>query len=442
MTAVSQRARDELDDLVTRVWRHGDLPGVVAATFASGQIVWQTRRGETADRYRIGSVTKTFTAAGVMRLRDGGRLRLDEPIGAYLPDAPRAGLTIRQLLAHSSGLTAEPAGPWWERSPGGDWPALVEANASAPDVFAPGTRYHYSNLGYALLGELVVRVHGTSWFEAVRLDLLAPLGLDQTSYGPPPGAAVGTSRDSRTGRLVREPAHDSGAMAPAGQLWSSVTDLAAWADFLVCGREGVLSAETLLEMRTAQSADPDTQHRGAYGLGLRLDWTPDGTLVGHAGSMPGFVCGLFVDPGTRVGSVVLTNATTGLGPASLFADLIRIAGSGLTREQAATADPPLPASTELAGKWYWGNTAVSLRATGDGFCLTVQDDPRRFVVEGPDRYRGVSGYFAGERLSVVRRTDGTVSHLTVVTFILTRLPYDARAPIPGGPPPPDSSRWP
>ena len=437
MTSVPRDVGETLRVLVDRAQRDRDLPSLAAATFSAGQVVWQARVGEPADQYRIGSITKTFTAVEVMRLRDEGRLNLDDPLGTHVPDAPYGDQSVRRLLSHSSGMTAEPAGPWWERTSGGPWPELVAANAARRiTAFAPGTRYHYSNLGYALLGEAVARLRGRTWFEAVHQSLLAPLGLDSTTYGPQPGAAVGTSRDPRSGQLVGEPSHDSAAMAPAGQLWSNVTDLARWTDVLAVGAEGILAPATAIEMRTAQAADPDTQHLQAYGLGLRLEWTTGGTLVGHTGSMPGFLAAVLVDPGSRVGAAVMTNATVGLQPASLARQLLETTAEALPAAvPAPDASESMPTGVmELLGDWYWGNTVMTVRAMPDGFVIDDGGSTPRFAAAGSDRYLGSSGYFAGEELLVVRRQDGSVSHLEVVTFVLTRIPYDDRVPVSGGPP--------
>ncbi len=415
----------------------GRLPSVAAATFCDGMVDWMRHLGSSARQYRIGSITKTFTAVAVLRLRDEGRLSLSDPIGRHLSDAPYADHSIRALLSHSSGMTAEPAGPWWERSEGGSWEQLLAANAVERDVFAAGQRYHYSNLAFALLGELVARSRRCSWYEAISSELLTVLGLNHTTYHPQAQSATGTSRHPLTGQLVEEPAQDTGAMAPAGQLWSTVLDLARWANFLVTGDDRVLAASSLVEMRTIQSGDPSDQHIGAYGLGLRLRWHPGGSLVGHTGSMPGFVCGLFVDPSTSVGAVLLCNATTGVDVEGLVTTLVDEALAAAPQPIAAgTPAPHTPHldALPLAGEWYWGNTAMTLDPTSGGFSLRTETAVRYFEhVEG-DEFRGVDGYFAGETLTVWRDHDGAVTHLEVVSFIFTSTPYDPAVPVPGGPP--------
>lgn len=436
----------DLQEALRDLARGHPAHGLVAAAANEGEIVWQHQEGAPAEQYRIGSITKTFTAVLVMRLRDEGALALDDRIGAHLPDTPHRDATIRALLSHSSGLTAEPSGPWWERSDGVSWAELVQRNADAPQVFPPRLRYHYSNLSYGILGELVARLRGRSWWSCVVDELTSPLSLGDTTYLPQPGAAIGTSIDPDSRQTVAEHVVETGAMAPAGQLWSTAPDLARWLDFLAGARPDILAPATLTEMATVQAADPDDQHRGAYGLGLRLAWTAHGTLRGHTGSMPGFLAAAFVEPRTRVSAVVLASATTGVSIETIASTMIRKvldhqsdlhAGGGVGPAELPQTGP----DDELSGFWHHGNTRYRLARTDDGFALHTQpgDSSWRFRATGADRYRGLNGYPAGEELSVVRRPDGTVSHLEVVTFVLTRVPYDPAAPMSGEPPTPISS---
>jgi CubicO group peptidase (beta-lactamase class C family) len=419
---------------------NGSLPSIRAIAFTAAGTVWEGVAGIPARQYRIGSITKTFTAVAILQLREAGVLDLDDTLGRHLPDAPYPESTLRDLLCHRSGVTAEPRGPWWERTPGVDWDTLTERNREPVQALPARLAHHYSNLGYALLGEVVARRRGESWYDAVRSRILQPLSLSDTTYHPELDPARGTSRDPRSGVLMQEPTHDSAAMAPAGQLWSTVGDLARWGSFIVNGRTDVLPRHVLREMHTVAAGEPQTQHHGAYGLGFRLIWRPKSTAVGHTGSMPGFLAALFTDAASGVGAAVVTNATTGLVPEEVAVALIdhvepAIAGGDAVGEGVSAATPAGPAA-DLAGDWYWGNTPMSLQPTPDGFRLTSPHELRSFTAVSSNEYVGLDGYFAGERLAVVRRPDGSVSHLEVVTFILTRTPYDPDAPIPGGPPQP------
>jgi hypothetical protein len=188
------------------------------------------------------------------------------------------------------------------------------------------------------------------------------------------------------------------------------------------------------QMRTAHSADPDTQHTGAYGLGLRLRWRSASTLVGHTGSMPGFLAALFADSVSGVGAVVLTNATVGLSPEELAAALVEAAEPALSRQDEPTSPSVASSAAELAGEWYWGNSPLQVEPTSSGFRLHGPNGSLAFDVVETDLYQGRQGYFAGERLRVLRRPDGSIRYLEVVTFVFTRVPYDPQAPMPGGVP--------
>jgi CubicO group peptidase (beta-lactamase class C family) len=410
----------------------GMLPSVVAGVLRGGALVWTGQvgegPGEPADRqYRIGSITKTFVAVAVLRLRDAGLLALEDPLGRFVPDTGYASATIGALLSHTSGMQSEPVGSWWERSPGGDFPTLVAQNDGSGAVAGPGDFFHYSNLGFALLGEVVARVSGRSWWDVVATEVLAPLGMTRTTYLPASPHAQGYSVDHFAGTLTCEPHQDTGAMAPAGQAWSTLTDLARWAAFLASGHPEVLAEASLRE--AARPVPP----AGDYGLGLRVVECEGRRLVGHTGSMPGFLASLFVDPVTGEGTVAMANATTGLDtgglPLALLADDPVEAGEPWV----PTDEVPEPVR-ELLGLWFWGNTATELRWSSGRLELRSLVRPvavDRFELRA-SRLVGTEGYHRGEELKVVRKSDGSVSHLDIATFIHTRTPYDPSAPIPGG----------
>ena len=102
----------------------------------------------------------------VLQCRDDGLLDLDDPLGEHRAGDRLRRRDVRSLLAHVSGMQSEPVGPWWERSPGVTVEDLLAANDGSGAVFGPGEHYHYSNLGFALLGEVVARLRGDAWFDA------------------------------------------------------------------------------------------------------------------------------------------------------------------------------------------------------------------------------------------------------------------------------------
>jgi CubicO group peptidase (beta-lactamase class C family) len=381
-------------------------------------------------QFRIGSITKTMTAVLVLQCRDEGLLDLDDELGRFVPASGYAAATLRQLLAHTSGMQSEPAGPWWERTPGRSFAELVAANDGSGRVLEPAQAYHYSNVGFALLGEVVARLRGRPWDALVAERVWAPLGMTRTSYLPQAPAATGLSVDHLRGTLMGEPATDTGAMAPAGQVWSTVRDLARFAGLLRSGHPEVLPDATIAEMATPQAP------AATYGLGMLVTPIGAGTFVGHLGSMPGFQACLHVDRQTGAGVVALTNATTGFMGVELAGRLLGESSTpAATKPWVPTRFVPAWAE-ELLGWWFWGNSAHEVRWENDR--LEFRDVARGVVAERFSEQdgviRGVEGYHLAETLHVVRRPDGTVSHLECATFLYTRTPYDPSVPIPGGHP--------
>ena len=464
-----------LDHVLASTQRAGRMPSLAAGLVRGGELVWTGAVGTVDGRaggvaadadtqYRKGSITKTFVAVCVLRLRDAGRLDLADRFGIHVPGSPLDEVTVEQLLTHAGGVQAETDGPWWERTPGGDWAAL--ASAPVGQRFRAGRRFHYSNVGYAALGRLLEVHHGSGWFDVVRDELLSPLGMTRTTARPSRAAAQGLAVHPFADVLLPEPEHDAGAMAPAGQLWTTTSDLARWATFLGGATDGLLAAETLAEMVEPHHVndEPGKPWTGAHGLGWQV-WNVDGArFAGHGGSMPGFLAALRVrlDAGVPEGGsetpsgggaasgrprgaagdgvVLLTNTTASTATRSLVDDLL----DGLARHEPAPVEPWSAsgdaALLELVGAWHWGPSTEVARVVGEHLVLGQPGAGRgsRFRRVGADLWEGLDGYHAGEPLRVVRRTDGAVSHLDLASFRLTRTPYDPEADVPGGV---DESGW-
>jgi CubicO group peptidase (beta-lactamase class C family) len=421
----------------------GRAPSIVAAVVRDGRPVWVGARGLVDGRtpdahvaYRIGSVTKTFTAVLVLRLRDEGRLDLGDPIERHLPGTGAGEATVAQLLAHVAGVAAEPPGPWWERTPGALRPELADVLGGAPARHPAGRRFHYSNSGFALLGALVERVRGHSWAESLRAEILDPLGMTETGPHPAGAAARGWAVHPWADVLLSEPAEDYGRLAPAGQLWSTASDLCRWASFLAGGDGRVLRRETVAEMRTAAAPPEDPDFDRGYGLGLELVARDGRTLVGHGGSVPGHLAALMVSPDDGVGAVVLANVTAGPAITDIAVDLVRIVADREPRLPQAWRPSADPALLELAGIWCWGPLPLALHVRADRALelRTLRGGGRetRLRPEPDGTWTGVDGYYAGETLRVVRDATGAITHLDLGTFVLTRGPYDPAGPVPGG----------
>jgi CubicO group peptidase (beta-lactamase class C family) len=353
--------------------RRGRAPSLVGAVVRDGEVVFSAGRGDVADvagtQYRIGSITKTFVAVLVMRLRDGGALDLADRLDAHLPGTPFGDRTIGQLLSASGGLASEAPGQWWERVPGREWPELAAGLSEADVKHRASARFHYSNLGFGVLGELVARLCGRPWLEAVQEEILEPLGMRRTTARPEAPHAQGYAVHPYADLLLPEPEHDAGAMAPAGQLWSTLSDLALWTSFLGGEATQVLHADTLAEMRTPVVVADGESWTNGYGLGLQLMRDRGRRLAGHTGSMPGFLGATMIEPEQATGALVLANTTAGVGVGQVVADLIDIAATcepriGQEWQPSSDVDPAL---LELTGLWYWGPAPVVLRIEAGGW---------------------------------------------------------------------------
>ncbi len=423
----------------------GRAPSVVGAVVRDGRLVWTGSRscvdGHAPDadtQYRIGSITKTFTAVLVMRLRDEGLLDLGDPLEKHLPGTGVGDSTVFQLLGHSAGLAAETPGAWWERTPGTLRPTLADVLGEEPMRHTPGRRHHYSNPGYTLLGSLVEALRGAPWEEVLRREVLEPLSLDRTTARPVAPYAGAWAVHPWADVMLPEPAVDLGLMAPAGQLWSTAADLCRFAVFLAEGDDRVLSAASVREMATPSTPPEPEEGAGGYGLGLQLIRRDGRALVGHGGSLPGFLAGLWVSVADGVAAVALANATGGPLVGPLATDLIAIVADAEPRIPEPWRPLPGvdPALLELTGPWYWGTQAVALKLVADGgvelYPLRGGGRGSRFEARPDGGWTGLDGYYAGETLRVVRRADGSVRHLDLGSFVFTREPYDPEGDVPGG----------
>jgi CubicO group peptidase (beta-lactamase class C family) len=392
------------------------LPSVAAAVVRKGELLWSGAVG-SADyeagveatpehQYRIGSITKTFTAVAVMQLRDAGKLDLDDRLEQHLPGIANGSPTIRRLLAHLSGLQRE-AGDMFVS---GIAPSIEEILASMESyeaVLPPARAHHYSNLGFGLLGEVVARLSGRPYTEYVDEQVLAPLGLERTTWLEQEPAAQGYLVDEYAGTALREPHMDMVGVAAMGQLWSTVGDLGRWASFLVEGKDGVLARETLDEMWFPQvMVDPDEWIRG-WGLGIQLASADGRVYGGHGGAMPGFLAGLLVHRASGVGAAALTNAGTRGPMPQLALELVQktLELRPDPVEQWRPEEEPPADIAPLLGVWWSEGEEFVFSWKGGKLQIASPGAPPHLkpaVLErtGDREFRVVSGRERGERLRV------------------------------------------
>jgi CubicO group peptidase (beta-lactamase class C family) len=326
----------------------GGQPAIAYGIVAGGELVHSAGFGARvlgagppdADTvFRIASMSKSFTASAILLLRDAGALALDDPAGQYVPElagwtfgsADAAPVTIRQLLTMTAGFPTDD--PWGDRQQGLPITAFDELLAAGVSFnWAPGTRFEYSNLGYAILGRVLTMASGVLYDEFIRTRLLAPLGLSRTGFTADEFDAGSLAAGYRhgLGGWDEVPFDPYGAFAPMGGVFSTVADLARWvagfaAAFPPDGNQDGNAAHPLRPASRRQMQLPQavTGWRAAgrlpggppappeyYGFGLFVDEEPAlGRVVSHSGGYPGFGSNMRWHPATGVGVIALGNGT-------------------------------------------------------------------------------------------------------------------------------------
>jgi CubicO group peptidase (beta-lactamase class C family) len=393
--------------------------------------------------YRIGSITKTFTGAAIMRLRDQGKLGLDDPAVSILPElrsaespfGPIELATIRGLLTHESGLAGDPPDTDWA---GPTYEGRVERNLARVSEIAtripPHIQHKYSNLGYQLLGEIVARVSGAPFVDYVHRELLEPLGMSATAFEPLPESlldrcATGYAAPRLTGDLTVAPAPPN--VWAEGGLWSCVEDLASWITFQMheaTAPNDVIDPSTLREMHRPRYLGDETWTE-AWGIAWYARRVGERIWIQHGGAIGGFRCNVCFDPRQRVGAIALLNGVTA-DASVLSMDLATIAGEAVGSLPVPPEAPiPMPeAYRPLLGiyldpgsgwlvrvEWRKGNlTVVDPEDPTWRPILTPTPQPDAFVVD-----LGVRE--AGEPAIFKRLPDGRVKSLFVASQTWVRL---------------------
>ena len=346
------------DEIVRRFHERGSQPALSYGIVRDGKLVHaagfgaRSLGGPAPDErtvFRIASMSKSFTASAVLLLRDAGALALDDPAARYVPElagwvngAADAGpLTIRQLLTMTAGFPTDD--PWGDRQQGlpiDDFRALLAGGFTFN--WAPGTRFEYSNLGYAILGLVVTAASGRPYHEFIRTRLLSPLGLTRTGFEaaefPAAELALGYRRGPDGWQQL--PFDPYGAFAPMGGVFSCVADLATWSagfaaafppDGAPAARPHPLAPASRRQMQLPQAVTgwraPDRLPGGPpappsyYGFGLFVDEDPAlGRVVSHSGGYPGFGSNMRWHPATGLAVITLGNGT--YAPMYALAELV------------------------------------------------------------------------------------------------------------------------
>jgi CubicO group peptidase (beta-lactamase class C family) len=434
---VSLPAPDDFGAILRRAQAERRLPSLSAAVAHGGEVVWaeavgladveQGREATADDQYMVGSITKTFTAAAVLQLVEAGEVDLDDPLERHVPGAAHGSTRIGRMLSHLSGLQREP-GEVWESLDFPDREGLVARLGEAEQLLGPGERWHYSNLAFALLGEVVARRSGLEYGRYVEERLLGPLGLARTSWTASAPAARGYFVDPHDDSVRPEPTVDKRAFAAAGALWSTPSDLCRWAAFLTDPDETVLSRAGAESMRDLQVMAEPARWTLGYGRGLQLVREGDRVFAGHGGATIGFRAGLLFAPEEGIAAAALANSGTSM-ELEVALELLRTALDRFPASPEAwrPGESAPPDVAGLLGPWWSEGEELVLRYVGGRLEVrSARADatlpPTVLAPDGTDRYRVVSGRERGERLRVVRDGSGTPVKLYLATYPLTREP--------------------
>lgn len=382
-----------LDKIVSRAYPNADEPGAAVIVVVDGEPVLrkgyglanaETGAAITPDMiFRIGSVTKQFTAVAILQLVQQGKVRLDDPITKYVPDLDTRGqtITIEHLLTHTSGLPNYTALPGFtdmnqRRFSPREIVALVD---DQPLDFEPGAQMKYSNTGYVLLGMVIEQASGQSYADYVREHVFEPAGMKDTRYG---GSNFPTDRHVRGFEAAKGGAFgdarplDMSQPFAAGAIESTVDDLWSWTRSL--GEGKLVDAELLERAWTPYTPTAGKSDYG-YGWGINRDReAPDERWIGHGGGINGFLSSAVWIPERGVFVAVLSNALGGRAdPGELSRRLALEALGRPPKERVAiTLD-------EQTLEKYPGVYELSPR-----FRLTVTRDGQRLFVQGTDQPKG------------------------------------------------------
>ncbi|MEL6307469.1 MAG: serine hydrolase [Chloroflexota bacterium] len=354
------------------------LPGLAIGIVHNGELLWGKGYGYadiasetpiTLDtRFRIASITKTFTAVAILQLYDAGKLRLDDPISDYLdwfdlqyPDAPP--ISIYHCLTHTSGLPRDATTPHWTENVFQSWDEVVETTKTRQPMMPPLQDYSYSNLGYTLLGGVIEAVSGMPWDVYITENIVNPLGMDNTTVAPTKSdapIATGYLGIDDTYQTAPVPFVETKGFSPSASVASSINDLVKYARFhLSKGQTPLLSGYSLRQMHRVHWLFEDWST--GYGLGARQWRINKYNLSGHTGGYKGYLTMFSVCRKHDFGLIALTNSVASM-PYSIVERGYKLVLPEIEKITSKTSQPA-PEWADYVGTYLndWGNTEIVIR---------------------------------------------------------------------------------
>lgn len=433
--AADTTAGSLLDEFIQRYLAAMNAPGLTLALANKSDIVRTAGFGYsdldlktpvTPDLlFEIGSITKSFVALTLLQLREQGKLDLQKPILEYLPWAPIEAnygvITVHHLLTHSSGLP--------------DALAIFPSDPTAHHVqaFAPGTHFHYCNLGFSLLGHLIQKLDGKPWPEAVSSRILEPLGMTSTramitdrtkslrakSYVPFYSDVV-YPRNGRLGRAV-----DIVFENAAGSITSTPGDMALYLRMLLnrgqSPQRRIVSEESFVLFTTPYIKAPEFGPTSSYGYGIGVDKLDGNTILRHTGGMTSFASSIHVDLDGGVAAFASINAMQGYRPTPVTQFAVQLmnakARNKETPQPPALSDSAIKDAQDYAGE-YTSPAGKRLEVVANGDSLLLRDGDVTIPLEQAGGDTFLPNAPTWDRFPIVfNRADGTADKRQVVELV-------------------------
>lgn len=428
-----------IDSLAAAEFAKDSIGSVTVGIVAGDSLVWTKSYGyanratrKLANRntvYRIGSITKPFTAVMLMQLEQAGKLRLADPVEKYVPEIRKVGgmppgaspPTILQLATMTSGLAREPReeGPFWT-GPVSKWEeTLISALPHLSYAYMPGTRFLYSNIGYAILGVALGRAAGVPYTTWERTHVFEPLGMARTRFEIDPSIAMDVATGYDVGRdgsidsltAAKEGREGRGYKVPNGAIFTTVDDLSRFVELeLGNGPASVLPAARLDSAfggLVASSADLGV----GYGLGFMAMRRQAFTFTGHSGGVAGYLSWMYFSRPAQVGVVLFRNVTGGkVNGNRLAIDILSRLVDASKQHHAVAMDPK--AFDAFVGRYQFpGGTVMMVRRENERFFTQVPGQPAFEILPEGDRDFFVKAY--DSQLSFVTDASGRTTEMIV-----------------------------